>query len=159
MANLPAFSGAETFAADAQHVYAVLTTPELIRDCIPDLAAAEVVSAHELKGTVRPKFAFVRGSLSFVLTLERTVPGVEARNRNVATGIGAKVTIESAMKLEAGENGQGCKVAWESRVTELKGLLAMVPSGLIRGAAEKTIKDTWALIRRKVEGQAAPGAA
>ena len=33
--------------------------------------------------------------------------------------------------------------AWRAEVKSLGGLLKMVPSGLIRGAAQKVIEDVW----------------
>lgn len=154
MAKLPPFNGVETFASAPERVYDVLTNPDLLRDCVPDVDTCEVVAPNVLKGVVRPKFAFVRGSLSFTLTLNKTVPGKEAVTINESTGIGAKMTIESRLRVEPGAEGRpaGCTVHWEATVREMKGLLAMVPAGLIRGAAEKTIRDTWELVRAKAGG-------
>lgn len=154
MAKLPPFTGVESFASAPERVYDVLTNPDLLRDCVPDVETCEVAAPNVLKGVVRPKFAFVRGSLSFTLTLNKTVPGREAVTINETSGIGAKMTIESRVRVEPGAPDQpgGCTVHWEATVKEMKGLLAMVPGGLIRGAAEKTIKDTWGLVRTKAGG-------
>jgi carbon monoxide dehydrogenase subunit G len=41
-------------------------------------------------------------------------------------------------------------VQWRSEVKSLGGLLKMVPSGLIRGAAQKVIEDGWAGVAQKL---------
>jgi carbon monoxide dehydrogenase subunit G len=56
-------------------------------------------------------------------------------------GIGSSSEVETALDLSPCE--QGTKVAWRAEVKSLGGLLKMVPSGLIRGAAQKVIEDVW----------------
>jgi len=158
MASLQPFSGSESFNVPVEKVYEALTSPEFLRQCVPDLDRAEVVGENQLKGVVRPKFAFMRGTLNFLITVTKTQPGREALTVNQSEGIGAKITVESRMTFEPGagaggaDGAGGCTVKWEAAVTQLKGLVSMAPTGLIRGAAEKTIKDTWGLVRAKIEG-------
>jgi carbon monoxide dehydrogenase subunit G len=46
----------------------------------------------------------------------------------------------------------GAKVQWHCEVKKLGGLLKMVPSGLIRGAAQKVIEDGWKGVAEKITG-------
>jgi len=43
-------------------------------------------------------------------------------------------------------------VSWTAEVTQLGGLLKMVPAGLIRGAAHKVIEDVWDGVAKKLAG-------
>jgi carbon monoxide dehydrogenase subunit G len=43
----------------------------------------------------------------------------------------------------------GTKVAWQATV-QLRGLLKMVPPGLLRAAAQKVLEETWTLIDREI---------
>lgn len=143
------FIGTETFKSPVERVYALLTTAGEVKDCMPDLVSAEVVSDLVLKGKVAPSFSFIKTKLSFTLTLERTEVNRVAKNRNESDGIGARITVESTMHFSPTPEG-GTKIDWEGRVAELKGLVSMAPGGLIKGAAEKTIAQTWAMVRKKL---------
>ena len=48
--------------------------------------------------------------------------------------------------------GSGSEVQWSGDLTELGGLLKMVPRGLLQAAAQKVIADVWAALKRKVAG-------
>ena len=56
--------------------------------------------------------------------------------------------VESTLRLSA--DGPNTKVGWTAEVTQLGGLLKMVPYGLIRGAAHKVIEDVWDGIAEKL---------
>ena len=64
-------------------------------------------------------------------------------------GIGSSSTVEATLVLAAlGETAT--RVHWVAEVKELGGLLKLVPSGLIRGAAQKVIADAWTAAEAKM---------
>jgi carbon monoxide dehydrogenase subunit G len=65
-------------------------------------------------------------------------------------GIGSSSEVETALTLTPHE--QGTKIRWTADVKSLGGLLKMVPTGLIRGAANKVIEDTWTGVTTKLQG-------
>ena len=59
-----------------------------------------------------------------------------------------QIDLESQLTLS--EAGEGTKLTWSSETTKLKGLVATLSKGLIQGAAEKVIGDTWQKIRAEL---------
>ncbi len=70
--------------------------------------------------------------------IERREPEA-VRFRLTSKGIGSSNTVETALTLTPAD--AQTRVRWTAEVTQLGGLLKMVPSGLIRGAAQKVIED------------------
>ena len=64
-------------------------------------------------------------------------------------GIGSSSTVEASFAFSP--TATGTRVHWVAEVKELGGLLKMIPSGLIRGAAQKVIGDAWNLIDAKLQ--------
>ncbi len=152
MATIEPFSGVESLPAAPAAVFAFLTDPDKMKTVVPDLVSAEKTAPNILKGVVRPGFSFIRGTLKFTMTIaEKTPtsgPGSEAQVTIFSEAIGAKMTVESTMRVEA--DGAGSKVHWTAQVTQLSGLIAAVPGGLIKAAADKTVRDGWEKIRAAV---------
>lgn len=149
MATIEPFSGVESLPAPPDRVYAFLTDPDSMKSVVPDLVSAEKTAPNILKGVVKPGFSFIRGTLKFTMTIEKTEPGKSASVNVFSEAIGAKMTVESKMTVEP--DGAGSKVNWTAQVTQLSGLIAAVPGGLIKAAADKTVRDGWDKIRAAVK--------
>jgi carbon monoxide dehydrogenase subunit G len=148
MATIEPFSGVESLPASADRVYTFLTDPDQMKSVIPDLVSAEKTAPNILKGVVRPGFSFLRGTLKFTMTIDPKEPGKTANVTIFSEAIGAKLTVESSMRVEP--DGAGSKVHWTAQVTQLSGLIAAAPGGLIKAAADKTVRDGWEKIRAAV---------
>src|SRR5262249_41509726 len=57
------FEGAQAFAQPPAEVRAQLTDARFLADCIPDRQSVAESSAEKVVCTIRPGFAFVRGTL------------------------------------------------------------------------------------------------
>jgi carbon monoxide dehydrogenase subunit G len=68
--------------------------------------------------------------------------------------IGASSTVVAQLRFAA--DPQGTQVLWNADITEVSGLLKMVPSGLLEGAARKIIEDVWEAVRRRLLPPATP---
>jgi carbon monoxide dehydrogenase subunit G len=152
--TLEPFAGQEQFAAAPARVFAAITDPESLARAIPDLTSHERVDERTLKGVVRPGFSFMRASMKLVLTIDQAsppAPGTPGRaEMNITSGgIGASMKVGCRILLQ--EHDGGTRLDWEAEVHELKGLIAAVSPALIRGAADKVIRDGWEAIRREVE--------
>ena len=64
-------------------------------------------------------------------------------------GIGTSSEVETTLTIV--ETEIGSRVRWAADVKRLGGLLKAVPSGLISGAAQKTIEDVWAGIGKRLD--------
>ncbi len=144
------FSGEETFAASAERTFAALTNPDVLARCIPDLVAAERVDDRTLRCSVKPGFSFIRATLKMTITFSEVDESRRFAALDIASkGIGASMTVRCAMTVE--EHGGGSRVKWEASILQLGGLIAAVGPALIRGAADKVIREGWAALRREVE--------
>jgi carbon monoxide dehydrogenase subunit G len=151
MPTIDPFSGQEQINAEPAKVFALLTDPDALKDCIPDVVSVERTGPTSLKGVVKPGFSFIRGTLRFTLECTATDPGTGVAVKIRSEGIGTRLGVESTMKVSP--EGAGSIVNWEARVVELGGLVAAAPAGLIKAAADKTVRDGWDRIRTKLSGQ------
>lgn len=139
------FEGTETFPGPPAEVAAKLTDAGWLARCIPD---AEITAAERDRAAwkVKPKLAFAAGVLDSTATVvSRTDDTVTYRI--AAKGVGAGSTVEATLAFR--EAAGGTAVAWTGDITELTGLLKMVPKGLIQSAAQKVIADVWAAVKAK----------
>lgn len=143
------FQGQERFAAPPARVFALLTDLNALAGQIPDATATDVVDQHTLRATVRPGFAFLRGTLKLVITIDDVVDQRSALMRIDAQGIGQAMQIESRFQIEP--DAEGTRLDWEGRVVQLKGLVATVSSALVRGAAEQVIRSAWSGLHEQLD--------
>lgn len=144
------FSGEETFAASADRTFAALTDPDVLARCIPDLVSAERVDDRTLRCSVKPGFSFIRATLKMTIVFSEVDAGRRFAALDIASkGIGASMNVRCAMTVH--EQAGASRVKWEATIAQLGGLIAAVSPALIRGAADKVIRDGWAALRREVE--------
>jgi carbon monoxide dehydrogenase subunit G len=135
------FEGDRDFTRPPSEVWAKLTDPQFIVTCIPDVQTVKAVGPDHAELVLRPGFSFVRGTLDISLKVVDPVAPTSAKIRILGKGIGSSSDVESALTLSP--QGDGTRVHWTVEIKELGGLLKMVPAGLIRGSAEKVVKDAW----------------
>lgn len=150
MGAIEPFGGTESFKAGPEAVYAALTDLDALAETIPDKVSSERVDDRTVKAVVRPGFSFLRGTMRLTVEMDKTDASREAVMRTSAEGIGLGMKVEAKMKVEA--EGSGSKVGWTAQVTEMRGLIAAVGPTLIKAAADKTVRDGWAQLRRRVDG-------
>lgn len=90
---------------------------------------------------LRPALSFITGSLDITLTIVERTPPSTVTARVFSKGIGATSTVEVRVGLLP--SATGCTASWTLDVTQLTGLLKLVPKGLMQGAAQKVIDDVW----------------
>lgn len=146
------FSGEETFAATPEKLFTTLTDLKALAGSMPDVQSSEVVDDRTVRAVVRPGFSFLRGTMKVTVTLTDSEAPRRAVMRTSASGIGVGMEIEAKMTIEPHEGGKASRLLWEAAVLERKGLMSAVPSSLIQAAAEKTIRDGWTSLRKRVEG-------
>lgn len=135
------FEGERTFARGIAEVWPKLSDAAFLAGCVPEATLSGETDHDRARYTVHPGFAFARGSLDVTMDiLERHEPDT-VRFRLTSKGVGSSSVVESALRLTP--DGAGTRIAWTAEVTQLGGLLKMVPTGLIRGAAHKVIEDVW----------------
>ncbi len=142
------FEGDREFARPLAEVSRKLGDASFLVGCIPDVESVAKSEAGEAVCTVRPKFAFVRGTLEMSIRVGEVIPGQSVKLLLHSKGIGSTSAVEASLTFAA--QGEGTRVHWQAQVTEMGGLLKMVPQGLIRGAAQQIIADAWLAVERNL---------
>jgi len=135
------FEGDREFRQPPAAVFAKLSDARFLVSCVPDVDSVAHADASAATLTIRPGFAFIRGTLELALQIADRVEPTDLKVLLHSKGIGSSSDVEAALHLTA--EGEGTKVHWVAEVRQLGGLLKLVPSGLIRGAAAKVIEDVW----------------
>jgi carbon monoxide dehydrogenase subunit G len=149
MSATPAeFGGEEVFAAPPERLFAVLTDLDTLAATIPDLVSSERPDAQTLKCVVKPRFSFLRATLRLTITLANVDPPRSATMHVAAQGIGVSMEVGSSLAIQP--EGSGSRLRWTARIERAGGLMASVPAGLIKGAADQVIRQAWQLVRGKL---------
>jgi carbon monoxide dehydrogenase subunit G len=143
------FEGDRDFALPPSALWAKLSDARFLVTCIPDVESLEKSEASVAVCTIRPGFSFVRGTLELTIRVTEAVPDQSVKLLLRSKGIGNTSAVEAQLALSPQE--AGTRVHSRAQVTEMGGLLKMVPQGLVRGAAQKIIADVWAAVEARLK--------
>jgi carbon monoxide dehydrogenase subunit G len=138
-------SGYEHFDAPVETVFDQITNLEFTAKTVPGLERVEKLEPTHLECRVRPPFSFLTGGMQMVFDVLESNRPSSARMRVKGKGIGATVTIETAIRLSP--EMDGTRLEWSSQVTEMGGLIKAVSRSLIEGAARRIVTDSWVMFR------------
>ena len=142
------FEGDRNFARPPAALWAKLSDARFLVTCIPDVESVARSDPREAVCTIRPGFAFVRGTLELTLLVGEALPEQYVKLLLFTKGIGSSSDVEAILTLAPQENGT--RVRWVALVRTMGGLLKMVPQGLVRGAAQKVVADAWAAVEARL---------
>ncbi len=141
------FEGTEQFECDPAAVYAYLANPARLARAIPEhQVTAEAADSATWK--VRPKFAFMAGTLDTTATVAGREPDRQVRYTVVSKGVGSSSTVQAVLTFVPADIT--CTVEWVADLTELGGLLKLAPRGLMQAAAQSVIAEVWAAVGAKL---------
>jgi carbon monoxide dehydrogenase subunit G len=146
------FEGDHDLAHPLADVTAKLGDARFLVTCIPDRESVSLAEPTRAECVIRPGFAFVRGTLDMALTVLETNPAI--RVQLTTRGIGSTSEVEATLQPTAQD--ARTRVHWVAEVKTLGGLLKAVPQGLVRGAAEKVVRDAWGRIAERLKEEGAP---
>ena len=143
------FEGDRSFPLPLAQVAARLSDAGFLAGCLPD---AQVSEATPDKATwkLRPKLAFLTGSLNVEMTRTAQEAGKSVAFKVYAKALGASSTVNSVLTFAEAAGGHTA-VHWSGDLTEVTGLLKMVPKGLLQGSAQKVIDDVWTAIAARLQ--------
>ena len=142
------FEGEKDFLQPPAELWTKLSDARFLVQCIPDVESVTEATTDHARMVLRPGFSFVRGTLEATLHVVDAVAPTAARYTIANKGIGSSADVEASIALAPRDTGT--RVHWTAEVKTLGGLLKMVPSGLIRGAAEKVVNDAWSAVEAKL---------
>lgn len=140
-------AGDRDFALRMPELFARLSDAAWLAGCLTEVEVTRAepdVAAWSMK----PKLAFIAGTIDTTLTITERRPPEEMRATVFSKGIGATATVET--HLTFAPEGEGTRVHWEMAITQLSGLLKLVPKGLLQATAQKVIEDVWTQIEKNV---------
>jgi uncharacterized protein len=143
------FEGDRDFSLSPGDLFPKLSDASFLVQCIPDSTVAGKADKKNAACTVRPGFAFVRGSLDVTLEVAEAVENQSIRLNLASKGIGSSSDVETLLTFAP--QAAGTRIHWKAEVKRLGGLLKAVPGGLIRGAAQKVIQDVLAGVETKLQ--------
>ena len=142
------FEGEQQFPLPKDEVAAKLSDAGFLVGCLSNVEQVVESTPDRAVWKLRPGFSFVRTTLDVTMEVVERKPGESARFRMTSKGIGASSTVEAALNFQSADSGTA--VRWTADITELSGLLKMVPRGLIQSAASKVIAETWEAVGQKL---------
>jgi carbon monoxide dehydrogenase subunit G len=144
------FEGSKDLPQPAAEVWGKLRDARFLVQCIPGVESVAESEPDRAGCTIRPGFAFVRGTLELTLQVADVEPGKTARLQLHSKGIGTTSDVEATYTVEP--RAGGTHLSWTADVKDLGGLLKAVPQGLVKAAAQKVIGDAWSAVEAKLAG-------
>ena len=142
------FEGDRAFPLPVAEVAAKLSDVAYL---VSSLSDAQITSSSADRATwkLRPKLAFMSGSLDTTMEATERDPGKSVAFKIFTKAIGASSTVVTRLEFHPSDAG-GTSIHWTGDLTEVTGLLKIVPKGLLQGTAEKVIDDVWAAVTAKL---------
>jgi carbon monoxide dehydrogenase subunit G len=141
--------GSESVHSPPTNVWQAVSDARFLVNCIPGLESVTKADPTAAACRVRPEFTFVRGTLELEIQIEPRLSDRSVRLAIAGRGVGASLRVEAGLTVtHAGDDAQ---VAWSAQVTEVGGLLKLVSSGLLHGAATKVVGEMLRTARQRLE--------
>jgi carbon monoxide dehydrogenase subunit G len=147
------FTGDQELPLSRGAAWRKLSDVRFLVQCVPGGEKIEQAEETRAVCTLRPGFAFVRGTLELTIERREAEPEQALCFAMHGKGVGSSSDVESRLTLE--EKDGRTYIRWTAEVTKLGGLLKAVPPGLIRGAAQKVIQDMWKNVTAKLSEEPA----
>jgi len=142
------FEGIFTVASPKERVFAVVTDPNQVARCMPDLRKLEVKSKDEFVAVVGTGISLLKGEISLHFrTLEKSPSG--AKMVAHGSGLGSIVDVEMVTELTDDEGG-GTSMKWTAEA-KVSGKIASLGQGLIKSQSERIIRQLFDCLRGKLE--------
>ncbi|MBL8821049.1 MAG: hypothetical protein JNJ77_00575 [Planctomycetia bacterium] len=144
--------GEKRIAVPSEQLYSELADLQNLVKTLPDIKTVKEVKEDHAVVVVAPNLSFVKGELE--TTIDRTVatPPTHATLQVISKGIGTSMKVSASFNLSQVENET--LLQWQAQVLELGGLLKLVPSGLLKGAANKVIEGWLTSLEQRLSNTA-----
>jgi uncharacterized protein len=139
--------GTETLNLPKERVFQLLTDPNFLAKSLPDAQESRVVDGNTVEAKMKIGISFLTTTMATKMKLADLVPSNHARLLVEGTGSGSSMKITSDFNLE-GENPT--KMRWVADA-EITGVMAGIGSSIIKGFAEKKVKEIFQDIKKAME--------
>jgi carbon monoxide dehydrogenase subunit G len=135
------FEGDKSFPVPVAEVASKLSDAGFLATCLPDTEISEA-APERAAWKLKPKLSFLTGTLNVEMRAVNHDPGKSVSFEVIAKTMGASSTVVTSLTFVEAEGGH-TTVHWTGDLTQVTGLLKMVPKGLLQGSAHKVIEDVW----------------
>jgi uncharacterized protein len=143
------FEGNKEFPQTPEELQKKLSDARFLVQCIPDVESVSRADVNEAVCTIRPGFAFVRGTLELTIQVAEAQSNSRVKLMLQTKGIGS--TSDVLVSFSLADVGSGTRLHWVAEVQNLGGLLKAVPQGLTKAAAQKVIGDVLAMLEKSLQ--------
>lgn len=139
--------GAESLGLPKERVYNLLTDPNFIAKSMPDAQETKVVEDGSIEARMKIGISFLTANMNVKMRITDKVPYQHARMLVDGSGSGSNMKITSDFDLE-GDSATKMKWAADAEIT---GVMAGIGSSIIKGFAEKKVKEIFDGIKKAME--------
>lgn len=151
------YAGELEVTAPPEAVWRLLTSPERVGRCLPDLEELAVEDARRFAATVRAGVGPFRGPFRLQVELVEEVPGQALGLRIRGSGMGSGLELTSSVHVEPSGDG-GARLRWTAE-GGVAGPLATLGGRVLDAQARSTIERLFANVRQALAAdEAAAGA-
>ena len=145
--------GSEELNLPRERVYQLLTDSSFLAKSLPDAEETKVVDESNIEAKLKIRMTFLTTHMAVKLKIADRLPPGHARLYVEGSGSGSGMKITSDFDLE-GEAATKLKWAADAEIT---GVMAGIGSSILKGFAEKKVKEVFAGIKNAIM-QAGPDA-
>jgi carbon monoxide dehydrogenase subunit G len=139
--------GAEDLNLPRERVFQLLTDSSFLAKSMPDVQETKVIDDSNLEAKMKMRISFLTTSMAIKIKVADKVPPQHARLLVEGVGSGSNMKITSDLNLE-GESTT--KMRWMADV-EINGVMAGIGSSILKGFAEKKVKEIFDDLRKAMD--------
>ena len=143
------FEGTFDVGAPRERVFDLMTDPDQVAQCMPELQKLEVRSPSDFDAVVRVGISFIKGDFVLHFKTAQKDPPSSVKLLMHGTGLGSAVDMEIVAKLSEREEG-GTSMKWMVEA-KASGRIASLGQRLLETQAEKIVTQLFACLRQKLE--------
>jgi uncharacterized protein len=139
--------GAEDLALAKERVFQLLTDSKFIAQSLPDAEETKVIDDSNLEAKMKIGISFLTTKMNVKMKITDKVPYDHARLLVDGSGSGSNMKITSDFNLEG---DTATKMKWVADA-EITGVMAGIGSSILKGFAEKKVKEIFEGIKKAME--------
>jgi carbon monoxide dehydrogenase subunit G len=142
--------GAEELALSRERVYQLLTDSNFLAKSLPDAEETKVIDDSSLEGRIKIGISFLTTKMNIKMRITDKVPPQHARLLVDGSGSGSVMKVSSDFNLEGSQDKTSMRWAADAEIT---GVMAGIGSSILKGFAEKKVKEIFEGIKKAMEAQ------
>jgi carbon monoxide dehydrogenase subunit G len=139
--------GAEDITLSRERAFQLLTDSSFIAKSLPDAQETKVIDDSNLEARMKIGISFLTTNMNVKMKIANKVPPQHARLLVEGVGSGSSMKITSDFDLEG---DQPTKMKWAADA-EITGVMAGIGSSILKGFAEKKVKEIFEGIKKAME--------